>query len=351
VLVVSSDNFSDYVKEYDRRVLEGISKKNEGEYGGIDLIVEDWGGSPTFPGIALLIKRFDLNLPSTVEELQEDFDDVADLISSLEFKVMNKVVRPINNLSEVTRVGGVYSVGWDGRKLALMFNAGPSEVEDLMSVKDRINVATTQQENAELLRCVRSAVDHIKSADLGRASEVDAQHLNEAIDILEICGLSDKTKDVRLALKSFDSNIESAREYIYGPTGHGTNRGALYDLITFAESLEKNVESGPLEQGNSRSLLMHPISPYIVYQGSVYKKVAYDLPKDMKGVEKCKPEDFDPKRDPADQEWCTYSYDGKLRGRFRKKKDALQHKVFLINMYWQKGKGKNKPKGKYWRKK
>jgi len=343
MLIHSSDKFVDYVKEYDRRVVNGIKEKNEGEHGDIDLVVEDWGGTPTYEGAAALAQRFDLNLPRSAEELQTKYSKVSDLLSEIETLVTDKVVRPLNNLSEVTKVGGTYFVGWDGRKFALMFAASPGEVAELVDDRDDLkSAATIQERNAKKLACVRDALARIKSVDFGHDDDTEgAKKLDKAINTLTRCGLDGHTRDVRLALKTFISDKQASREYLYGPTGHGSNRGALYDLTVLADSFAS---------GKDRSLMMGSAAKFVTYNGAVYR-LAYDLPKNMKGVSKCKAEDIDPDKDRSEQEWCVYTSKGKLRGRHKDKKDALRQKVFMINMHWQKGKGKNNPAGNYWRKK
>jgi hypothetical protein len=72
-------------------------------------------------------------------------------------------------------------------------------------------------------------------------------------------------------------------------------------------------------------------------------------PADLKGVGLCKSKDHDdtdPKRKPKDQVWCTYDFKGNLRGRHPTKQKAVDHKLFLINMFWRKSPKSRGSKGR-----
>ena len=97
------------------------------------------------------------------------------------------------------------------------------------------------------------------------------------------------------------------------------------------------------------------VQGHVVYKGAVYSLVtpevtqevqAYNLPEDMKGVDICRETDIDESKPLEEQKYCVYESKkgggkGRLRGRFKNKKLALQHKVMMINRYWG-GKGKNR---------
>lgn len=350
------------------------------DYGNLQLFVESWCDEPTYVGALAVIQEFGLDdFPQTESGLEAEYESVHKLFDALDLDLTNKIIRQLNAASEVVQEGGVYSTGWDERSYGLVFSASAEEVESIKEAQQKKAEKEAEEEaedmakNAaaysvdgagEKLSCIRKALSHIDSVDFGHKSDDNVMHLNKASDILRGCGI--EPVDVDLALKEITMHPEEAAKYIHGPSGRGTNLGARADLMNIADKLQHGTSTGELRSGAPKTIIVggHTYQriddPKLV---EAAKKKAKDkatkkkdkkkgqgtgnkttgpqrTPKDLKGVGKCRAIDHDPKRPPAEQEWCTYDSHGNLRGRHSSKDKAVDHKLFLINMYWMKGKGR-----------
>jgi hypothetical protein len=356
------------VPQADEAVVAQLSRADAiDQYGALTLFVESWCSEPTYVGALHLIEEFDLPYPRTETGLEQRYPAVHQLFDQLTETLNNRVVRQLNAASQLVKVGGIYSVGQNHRDFGLQFSASAAELAALLQEFGGTPVVLQQA----TVGCLRTALKHLRALDFGRPDRVVPQ-LNAALDQLEQCGQD--SKDVRLALKSFTMDPDQARNFIYGPSGRGSNRGAIVDLTDQLDQLEHGTSTQELRAS----------APYVIIVGGLrYERVddAVEVsrvitaakkkkkvekypgnrtkgnqrtPKDMDGVMLCKSKDHDdtdPKRKPKEQVWCTYTAKGKLRGRHPTKQKAIDHKLFMINMFWRKspksrgmkGRPSNKP--------
>jgi hypothetical protein len=327
------------------------------QYGAMTLFVESWCSEPTYVGALHLIEELDLPYPRTETELERQFPAVHQLFDRLAETLTNKVIRQFNAASALTKVGGIYSVGQNHRDFGLQFSASSDEREALIQEMSRTAAVDSPDSSSAKAGCIRKALQHLRDVDFGRPDEV-IPHLTSAADLLDSCGV--KPTDVELAMKSFTMDPERSKNFIYGPSGRGSNRGAIVDLTDMLDELEHGTSTQELRAAAPRVIVVGglryervdddaEISRIVTAAGKKKKKTEKQpgnrtkgnqrTPKDMNGVMLCKSkdrDDTDPHRKPKDQVWCTYDSKGKLRGRHPSKQKAIDHKLFLINMFWRK---------------
>jgi len=344
-LVPDISDFDAAVETVLKRLATRTSRKKSrvlDSQGGLTLFLRRWATAPTFDAAASLVKRFDLQdkigTPSKLEDKYTAVDDVFDEITST---LSSSVTGPMNRASKLTKDGGVYIVGWNGRQFGLMFYADPEEVKTLKERYREERSAETQQENVAATLCIRNALQDLRDVDIEFGGERNLSLMEHASFALKRCGI--QNKDIELAIQNYTSHPDVSKKYLYGPSGRGSNLGAVTDLINL------------LHDHLQEMALSSKVEGHVIFAGVVYTPVvndtltevlAYDLPEEMDGVDICREKDIDPKKELVDQKYCVYESKkgggkGRLRGRFPTKKKALQHKVMMINRYWQ-GKGKNR---------
>lgn len=342
----------------DSAVVEQLTRVDAvDQYGALTLFVESWCPEPTYVGALALIEEFDLPYPRTETALEKDYPAVHQLFDRLAETLHNRVVRQFNAASDLTKIGGIYSIGQNHRDFGLQFNASADELAALIHevpVKTAATLPAT-------VGCLQRALQYLRGLDFGRPKEA-VSPLNAALDQLEQCG--QKSQDVELALKSITMDPEKARKFIYGPSGRGSNRGAIVDLTDQLDQLENGISTQELRAAAPRIIVVSGLQyervdddaeiTHVVTAGGKKKKKLEKYPgnrttgdqrtpKNMKGVSQCRATDMTDDRPPKEQKWCTYDSRGNLRGRHSTKQEAIDHKLFLINMYWMKGKGKSSP--------
>lgn len=72
------------------------------------------------------------------------------------------------------------------------------------------------------------AIKWLSSVDFGKPSDAGLRTLERASDLLKKIGI--KPVDVDLAISEFSKDPEKAKKYISGPSGRGSNKGAIRDL-------------------------------------------------------------------------------------------------------------------------
>ena len=343
-LVPDVQDFDHAVEEVFKRFESRTSRKKSrvlDSQGGVTLFLRRWATAPTFEAATSLVKRFELQDDvgdlSKLKDKYKKVDDVFDKITSV---LSSSVTGPLNRASKLTKLGGSYTVGWNGRQFGLMFYADPEEVEKLKDHYRKEKSAYTQNENTSSVRCIRDALHDLRRVDIEFGGERNLILMEHAYDGLTRCGI--ENKDIQLAIQNYTSHPEVSKLYLYGPSGRGSNLGAVTDLINLLHSHLQELELSSKVEG-------HVVFAGVVYtpvDSAVKEVLAYDLPENMDGVDICREKDIDPKKDITEQKYCVYESKkgggkGRLRGRFPTKKKALQHKVMMINRYWQ-GSGKNR---------
>jgi hypothetical protein len=352
-LVVDSD-------KADEAVVEQLNRADAlDQYGAMTLFVESWCSEPTYIGALHLVEEFDLPYPRTETELEKQYPAVHQLFDHVAETLTNRVIRQFNAASALTKLGGIYSVGQNHRDFGLQFSASADERAALLHALSSKTAATHPQATAG---CVRRALQHLRDIDFGRPDEV-IPHLTAALDQLESCGV--EAPDVRLALKYFTMDPEKAKSFIYGPSGRGSNRGAIVDLTDQLDALEHRTSTQELRASAPRVIVVgglryervdddEEVSRIVTAAGKKKKKKKVEkypgnrntgdkrTPKNMKGVSQCRAVDKTDDRAPKEQLWCTYDSRGKLRGRHSTKEEAINHKLMLINIFWSWGKGRDK---------
>lgn len=222
-----------------------------------------------------------------------------------------------------------------------MFYADPDEVKTLKRrYRKEKSAESAHSDNLAVTVCIRDALSYLRQVDIEFGGENNYTYLESASDLLTGCGIP--TDDIDLAIKNYAHYPDKAKKYLYGPSGRGSNKGAVSELIDLLHDYLKEISMGS------------KVAEHISYKGAVYTAVgqdvareiqAYTLPEDMKGVDVCRESDLDDKKPIEEQKYCVYESKkgggkGRLRGRFKTKKEALQHKVMMISRYWS-GKGKN----------
>jgi hypothetical protein len=203
----------------DEAVIEQLSRADAlDQYGALTLFVESWCSEPTYVGALHLIEELDLSYPRTETALEQQYRAVHQLFDQLAETLTNRVIRQLNASSDLVKVGGIYSVGQNHRDFGLQFSASADELAELK----RMVPVTAEVAPSPKAGCLRTALQHLRDLDFGRPDEV-IPHLTAALDQLEFCGL--ESDDVRLALKTFTMEPERAKNFIYGPSGRGSNRG------------------------------------------------------------------------------------------------------------------------------
>ena len=358
----------DDVRGYDTAVKSQLSGRDVDQYyGGLYLFIDSWaGGGQTYDTAYKLSEKFDLGLGSSVEALESKFDKPYKALEEIDYLLSHSLLVRINNLSELVKIGGSYSTGWNGLEYGLTFVADTVAVKALIAETKlkSSSVVTAKAATGYFAQCFRTAIEFIKQVDFGHVAGQGLHLLDLAAKTLERCGV--QSEELLLAIKVFSSDLEHARQLVYGPSGVDSNKGVLNDLIDKLDLLNgkdssfNHLERSPVMTARfvvyagvmyerAEQVINLPAN-FISVSGEVYERVdenpasfhvAYHEPKEMKGVEKCRADSIDDNRSMAEQKWCVYDSKGRLKKRCRNKKEALDHKVFLIRMYWTKGKGKN----------
>lgn len=339
-------------------------------YSGMNIFVEEWTDQTTAATAADLINSFGLQSDLgfgdetiTPEMVDERYGNVSDAFQDIRSAMDEKSVRQLNEDSELAQPGGPeYVTGQDGLRFGLTFEAA---WEDLQELREEYPASTVEAEEVaasvrtstyDELRCLRRAIKALKRVDFGFQGAEDqldasAQHryapmpgldmLHRAQEALEDCGLYNE--QIALAIRAYRARRDQAKKLIHGPSGMGSNKGVLNDLI---ESVADTVDSGEHK--------MSERPKYVRFHGAVYERVdneaeelartAYTLPKKMKGVKPCGPKDQTDEEPKEEQVWCVFDWKDNLRARYKSRTKALQYKVFMINR--GKGKGKAKVKGR-----
>lgn len=79
------------------------------------------------------------------------------------------------------------------------------------------------------MKFLRRAIELLKNVDFGHEAEQDLLRLEMATDLLNQNGI--RSEDLDLAISNFKSDPEKARLHLYGPSGRGSNRGAMAHLL------------------------------------------------------------------------------------------------------------------------
>lgn len=380
---------------FDASVKRALTKKQYlDSYGTMVLFLTKWASSPTYDGARSVINKFgltDFGDPNQLEETYPDNDAVGDLFIEISEKLNESEIAALNRASGVEKVGGNYAAGWNGRDFGLLYYADPVDVDALI---DRFKkkkrkasaVAPSEQDTirafelTDRLICVEGVVKILKSIDFGHTNNVDLDKLELAADSLRSCGVV--PKDVEGAIRYFQTDPEKARNFIYGPSGRGSNKGALVDLLNMHTRdlrVKREMEAERLQLQGSKHMTQKTAS--LVYAGYLYEETSAvegcgcarshdesEVPasvdeeylalldkmektglvnnrvlaakkkskkkqtqkfqqKKRKGVRKCKKSEQDPKKSLPDQEWCTLDSSGRLKGRYKTKEQAHARKI------------------------
>ena len=330
-------------------------------YSGMNIFVEEWVDQTTYATAADLINTFDLQDPLGFQEgevtpdmVQERYAEVSAVFEDIRTAMDDTSVRQLNQDSEVAEPGGPeYVTGQDGLRFGLTFEASWDDLQDLRErfPKEKEREASVRSAQHDELRCIRRAIEALKQVDFGFQSgseQLDPSArfryvpmpgldmLHQAQEALADCGLYNE--EIALAIRAYRTRRDRAEELIHGPSGMGSNKGALNDLIATVARVD-----------DSGDRTMTQLPKYVRHNGAVYERVddpeqertAYHLPEKMKGVKPCTPSDQTDEEPKSEQVWCVFDWKGNLRGRFKGRKSALRHKVFMIN----RGKGGKGGKG------
>ena len=154
------------------------------------------------------------------------------------------------------------------------------DLEDL--IQEQLVGATIQNRKGNLYRRALSKdealvkiVDYLKGIDFGHESESEIKKLENVSTMLAALGI--KPTDVDLAVSELSKgNVEEARAYIYGPSGRGSNLGAIKDLQNIITK-KARVSSFIKRQASSSSTLaeeiyelIDPIVDWEVYEPNVF---------------------------------------------------------------------------------
>jgi len=334
---VSARDFA--VKELDAAVLKRIWDNWEEETGseGMRVFLDKWTEGTDIDAAKQLILDFnlqdELGEPDTLEERYEHVDEI---FYDIERALNDGPVRTINERSELARKQGpAYSAGRDGLDYGLIFEASVDDLEELRKKYPKQTEARTAQPIDYQQMCAHNAIELIQRVDFGHDRDSAIVILEQADTLLTNCGMPNA--DLKMAIRHFLTDRAKAKDYLYGKE-NGATDGAL-------NQLKKVV--GPLLTIGAQ---MSSSPRFITFRGAIYEKVeekrrpriAYHLPKDIKGVTLCKKKDV---KDPKKDIWCAYDHKGKLRARKKNKKDAIRYKVMMIRRFL--GSGKAKSQGKY----
>jgi hypothetical protein len=321
-------------------------------YSGMNIFVEEWVDQTTYATAADLINSFGLQSALgfqdetiTPDIVEDRYPEVSTTFQDIRTAMDETSVRQLNKDSEVASVGGPeYVTGQDGLRFGLTFEASWDDLQDLREEFPRNGeereASFLRRAKHDELRCQRRAIEALKQVDFGflsGAAQADSSALfryapmpgldmlHQAQEALQDCGLY--SDEIALAIRSYRTKRDRAEELIHGPSGMGSNKGALNDLI---ESVART------EMGR-RTMSQAP--KYVRYAGAIYERAdeqqeartAYNLPKKMKGVKPCTPKDQTDEKPKGEQVWCVFDWKNNLRGRFKVRTKALRHKVFMIN--------------------
>lgn len=329
---VSARDFA--VSELDAAVLKRIWDDWEKETGseGMRVFLDTWIEGTDVDAAKQLIADFSLQEkigdPDTYEHVDELFYDIENALNE-------GPVRTINERSELARKQGpAYSAGRDGLKFGLIFEASIDDLEELRKKYPKKTEARTAKPVDQEKLCAHRAIELLNRVDFGHDRDSAIVILEQADNLLTNCGMSNP--DLKMAIRHFLTDRRKAKDYIYGKE-NGATEGVLNQLRQIV---------GPL-----LTIGAQMSSPkFITFRGALYEKVeekrrprvAYHLPKDIKGVTLCKKKDV---KDPKKDIWCAYDHKGKLRAKKKKKEDAIRYKVMMIRRFL--GSGKAKSQGKY----
>lgn len=93
---------------------------------------------------------------------------------------------------------------------------------------------------------ISRVVKLLKSVDFGHPTDNELAKLEKVHDLLAVERIN--SEDLNASLKIFLTDPDKSRNYIYGPSYRGTNRGLLNDLLRLD-------------------------TPYVAYAGGIYRRV------------------------------------------------------------------------------
>ncbi len=336
-------------------------------YSGMNIFVEEWADQTTASTAADLINSFGLQSAVgftdetvTPEMVDERYANVSDAFQDIRSALDESSIRQLNEDSELAQPGGPeYVTGQDGLRFGLTFEAAWEDLQELRDEYPEGGAVEAEEVSASVrtgspdeLRCTRRAIKALRHVDFGFESadeqdEASAQvryapmpgldMLHAAQEALDDCGIYNE--QLALAIRAYRTQRGQAEKLIHGPSGMGSNKGVLNDLIRSVAT--------PANSGEPK-MVDHP--KYVRFHGAVYERVdneaaelkrtAYNLPKKMKGVKPCGPKDQTDEKAKEEQIWCVFDWKKNLRARYKSRKKALQYKVFMINRGKGRGGGK-----------
>jgi len=298
------------------------------DYDGMLVFLDEWADGLTMEDAQKLVEDFDLEELGDPETLSERYEHVDDAFYDIEDVLNSTVIQSLNDKSKVAKSGGPeYAAGRDGLRFGLTFHASTDDLEALRKKFPRGSHEAMVKTAQGGTWCLHRAIQLIKDTDFGYTGDAGILFLEQADDLLESCGVSNN--ELKLAIRRFMTRREDARDLIHGPSKHGTNEGVLNDLIHLVQSPVYASRTGTT---------MSDKPQFIKFRGATYVRVdeasstrtAYNLPKKMKGVKPCRPQDQTDEKPKEEQVWCVFDYKGNLRARYKSNKKARQYKVMMI---------------------
>jgi len=312
---------------------------------GMNLFVEEWSDLTTMGTAADLINQFSLQdklgFSSDVvsaDDVKGRYTDVSNAFYDIRAMLDDTSIAQLNKDSELANPDGPsYAAGQDELRFGLTFVASWNDVQEL---RKRFPKSVSEKTATLKTNCVQHAINLLRHTDFG-FEPADTQMgpegsyayrdlpgldmLHKAQEALVSCGMPNK--ELAAAIRAYRTQREKAKALIHGPSGTGSNKGVLNDLI---ESIAAVAERGSMTSTCPK---------YIRYAGVFYERVddaetirqAYHLPKKMKGVKPCTPSDQTDEEAKENQIWCVFDWKKNLRARYKSRKKALQYKVFMIN--------------------
>jgi len=337
------------------------------QYSGMNLFVEEWADQLTAQGAADVINTFGLqselgfpDRPLTANDVVQSDDaeegegrytDVSAAFHDIRAALDETSIKRLNQDSELaTPEGPSYAAGQDGLRFGLTFEASWDDLQKLREEypKRELEPAEASTRKASTDTCIQQAINYLNQVDFGFETAEEQTDptaplvyqdlpgidlLHKAQEELLSCGIDNV--ELAKAIRSYRTHRDQAESLIHGPSGMGTNKGVLNDLIEMVAAVTPK-----------RGTMSFKPPQFVRYAGMLYERVdnnnevreAYHLPKKMKGVKPCTPKDQTDEEPKEQQVWCVFDWKNNLRARYKSRKKALQYKVFMIN----RGKGGGK---------
>lgn len=125
----------------------------------------------------------------------------------------------------------------DGWKVGFKGGLKPSPFtdEDVARVVEQCKVATARLKKSDAKRDegLRAAIEYLQDVDFGKPTEEGLTTLEKASAMVADLGI--KPVDIDLAIRHFKTDPQQAKAFIYGPSGRGSNKGAIRDLQAMIE--------------------------------------------------------------------------------------------------------------------